>query len=112
MSKKTPEDKAKDATKDVIKEVCERRGLKFRIDWNAGSAFMSTLDAVGVIAGHPFIAEIKRHDENEVPTGRQKINMREFRAAGAFVHDIVDVTSLHYLREWLETLEPRNPHIV
>lgn len=110
MAKKTPEDKAKDATKKVIEEVCKRRGFGFRIDWNAGSAFMSTLDAVGVIAGHPFIAEIKRHDESEVLTGRQMVHKRNFEAAGAFVHDIVDPTSLHYLREWLETLEPREPH--
>lgn len=107
---KTPEDKAKDATKAVIEEVCARRGFDHRIDWNAGSAFMNTLDAVGVIAGHPFIAEIKRHDQNEQLTSRQKVNKREFEAAGAFVHDIVDPTSLHYLREWLETLEPRLPH--
>ena len=71
---------------------------------------MNTLDAVGVIAGHPFIAELKRHDENEQLTSRQHVNKKLFEAAGAFVHDLVDPTSLLYLREWLETLEPRHPH--
>lgn len=106
----TPEAKAKKKTKDLIEEVCGRRGLRYRIDWNAGSAFMSTLDAVGVIAGHPFIAEQKRFDENEELTTRQARHKRDFEAAGAFVHDLVDETALEYLREWLETLEPREPH--
>lgn len=110
MAKKTPEDKVKDDAKAIIEEVCKRRGLSFRIDWNAGSAFMSTLDAVGVIAGHPFIAELKRMDRPEVLTGRQEIHKRNFEAAGALVHDITDPTSLLYLREWLETLEPREPY--
>lgn len=107
---RTPEQQVKDATKKLIKEVCDRRKLAYRIDWNAGSAFMSTLDAVGVIAGHPFIAELKRFDENERPTGRQIMNIAAFRAAGAYVHDIVDPTALSYLKYWLETLEPREPH--
>jgi hypothetical protein len=71
---------------------------------------MSTLDAVGVIAGHPFVAEAKRMDENEDLNARQRIHRKDFRAAGAHVHDLVDPTALEYLREWLETLEPRWPH--
>jgi hypothetical protein len=107
---KTPEAKAKDAARKIIKEVCKARGLEFRIDWNAGSEFMSTLDATGVIAGHPFIAEVKRMDENKAPNARQRLHIAAFRRAGAYVHDLVDPTSLNYLREWLETLEPRDPH--
>lgn len=110
MSKLTPEGKVKKDTKAMIEEICKRRGLAFEIDWNAGSAFMSTLDGVGVIAGHPFVAELKRMDKNESPTARQLMKMDAFRKAGAFVHDIVDPTSLAYLRDWLETLEPREPH--
>ena len=107
---RTPEGKAKDKAKDLIERVCKQRGLEFRIDWNAGSAFMSTLDAVGVIAGHPFVAEVKRFDDNKNPTGRQDVHVADFRKAGAYVHDLVDPTALHYLRYWLETLEPREPH--
>lgn len=107
---RTPEQQVKDETKAIIKEVCGRRNLSYRIDWNAGSAFMSTLDGVGVIAGHPFIAELKRFDENEEPTGRQRMHIAAFRKAGAFVHVINDRTALLYLRYWLETLEPREPH--
>jgi hypothetical protein len=110
MTKKTPEDKAKDEVKAVIKEVCAARGLKYRIDWHAGSAFESTLDGTGVIAGHPFICEIKRFDENEQPTARQKIHMQDYNDAGAKVFDLIDRTALHALRYWLETLEPREPH--
>lgn len=68
---------------------------------------MSTLDATGVIAGHPFVAEVKRMDDNESPTGRQQLKMKAFREAGAYVFDLVDPTSLLRLREWLEALEPR-----
>jgi hypothetical protein len=106
----TPEQRVKNRTKALIKMVCAARGLQYRIDWNAGSAFMSTLDAVGVIAGHPFIAELKRFDTNEEPTSRQHMHIDAFRAAGAFVHIINDETSLAYLHEWLLTLEPREPH--
>lgn len=106
----TPESKAKDAVKKIIKEVCDRRGLTFRVDWHAGSAFERTLDGTGVIAGHPFIAEIKRFDENMELTTRQQIDKEAFEKAGAFVFDIVDRTSLVYLEYWLETLEPREPH--
>lgn len=110
MSKKTPEDKVKDVVKDLIKEVCKRRGLAFRIDWHAGTEFTTTLDATGVVAGHPFILEAKRFDEDKDLTYRQKVVADEFRAAGALVHTLVDPTSLLYLRQWLETLEPRYPH--
>lgn len=106
----TPESKAKDAVKKLIKEVCAQRGLSYRVDWHAGSAFERTLDGTGVIAGHPFIAEIKRFDENKELTSRQQLDKIAFEQAGAFVHDIVDQTSLVYLRYWLETLEPREPH--
>lgn len=107
---KTPEQKVKDRCKAIIKEVCSRRGIKYRIDWNAGSAFMSTLDAVGVVGGHPFVAELKRFDENEQLTPRQKINKRQFEEAGAKVFDIVDETAMLYMKYWLETLQPREPH--
>lgn len=107
---KTPEDKAKDIVKGVIKEVCGRRGLAYEIDWHAGSAFASTLDGTGVIAGHPFVCEIKRFDENEDLTGRQKMKARAFTAAGAKVFDLIDLTAVESLRLWLETLEPRSPH--
>lgn len=106
----TAEVKAKEAAKKIIKEVCTRRGLVYEIDWNAGSAFMRTLDATGVIAGHPFIAEVKRMDEEEVLTAQQTIKKRKFEKAGAFVFDLTDPTSLEYLRFWLETLEPREAH--
>lgn len=112
MSTKTPEDKAKDKAKAIIEQVCKARGLAYEIDWHAGSAFMSTLDATGVVAGHPFIAEVKRMDDNESLTGRQELKAIAFREAGAFVFDLVDPTSLLRLREWLETLEPREPHEV
>lgn len=107
MSKKTPEDKAKDKVKAIIEEVCTRRGLKFEIDWHAGTAYTSTLDASGAIAGHPFVAEVKRMDEDAEPTGRQKLKIKAFREAGVYVFDLVDPTSLLRLREWLEALEPR-----
>lgn len=106
----TPEVKAKNKIKAVIEEVCARRGLEYRIDWNAGSGFMSTLDAVGVIAGHPFICEVKRWDIEAPLTGRQRMHVDAFRKAGAFVHIIDDETALNYLRWWLETLVPREPH--
>lgn len=110
MAKKTPENISKDDVKDLIEEVCAARGLKYKIDWHAGSAFESTLDGTGVVAGHPFIAEVKRWDENEQLTGRQVLQKREFQAAGAHVFDLVDRTALAYLRLWLETLEPREPY--
>lgn len=106
-----PEKYTKQQAKKLIKEVCERRGLFFRIDWNAGSGFMSTLDAVGVIAGHPFVCEAKRIDGEASPlTARQEMHVADFRKAGAFVHILEDPTSLCYLELWLETLEPREPH--
>lgn len=107
---KTPEDKAKDIVKDVIKDVCRRRGLHYEIDWHAGSAFENTLDGTGVVAGHPFICEIKRFDTNEDLTGRQKMKRKAFQRAGAKVFDLIDLTSVERLREWLETLEPREPY--
>lgn len=107
---KTPEDKAKDIVKRVIEEVCTRRGLAYEIDWHAGSAFETTLDATGVVAGHPFIAEVKRFDENCELTGRQNMKRGDFQAAGAKVFDLIDLTAVENLRLWLETLEPRIPH--
>lgn len=106
----TPEDKAKDIVKKTITEVCTRRGLAFEIDWHAGSAFENTLDGTGVVAGHPFVCEIKRFDTNEDLTGRQKLKRKAFQAAGAHVFDLIDLTSVEYLRMWLETLEPREPY--
>lgn len=106
----TPESRAKDKAKRMIEQVCTRRGLAYKIDWHAGSAFSSTLDATGVVAGHPLVIEVKRFDENESPTARQRINMRQFREAGAFVVDLVDETALAYLKHWLETLEPREAY--
>ncbi len=108
---KTPENKAKDAVKHALQEICARRNLQYRIDWHAGSQFTTTLDGTGVVAGHPVVIEVKRFDDNAVPTARQRINMREFAAAGAVVFDIIDLTSLAYFRFWLETLEPREPYI-
>lgn len=106
-----PEKHTKKKAKDIIDRVCKARGLKYRIDWNAGSGFMSTLDAVGVIAGHPFVCEAKRIDGKASPlTARQEMHVADFRAAGAFVHVLEDPTSLCYLEYWLETLEPREPH--
>lgn len=107
---KTPEDKAKGIVKKVIVDVCRRRGLEFEIDWHAGSAFESTLDGTGVIAGHPFVCEIKRFDENCDLTPRQKMKRAAFQRAGAKVFDLIDLTSVESLRLWLETLEPREPH--
>lgn len=110
MGKSTPENEVKDAVKAILKEVCKRRGLAYRVDWHAGSEFETTLDATGVVAGHPFILEAKRMDEPTALTPRQKIVAQRFRDAGAKVHDVTDPTSLMYLRHWLETLEPREPH--
>lgn len=110
MSKKTPEDKVKDRIKATIEEVCARRGMEFCIDWHAGTMFTTTLDATGVVAGHPFILEAKRFDDPDADlTGRQKVKASEFRRAGATVHTVVDETALRYLRNWLEQLEPREP---
>lgn len=108
---KTPENKAKDAIKKVLDEVCKQRGLKYRIDWHGGSPFTTTLDGTGVVAGHAVVIEVKRFDENCIPTSRQSINMREFGEAGAAVFDIVDLTALAYFRHWLETLEPREAYM-
>lgn len=106
-----PEKYTKDKAKKIIERVCAERGMKYRIDWNAGSGFMSTLDAVGVIAGHPFVCEAKRIDGKASPlTPRQQMHVQSFRAAGAFVHVLEDPTSLAYLEHWLQTLEPREPH--
>ena len=110
MGKKTPENAAKAEAKALIEEVCKRRGLAFKIDWHAGSAFESTLDGTGAIAGHPFVCEVKRFDSNEEPTARQKLQMADYAKAGVKVFDLVDRTALHSLRYWLETLEPREPH--
>lgn len=106
----TPETRAKNQVKRTIERVCRRRGLAYSIDWHAGTVFSNTLDATGVIAGHPVAIEVKRFDENCEPTGRQKLRMREFRDAGAAVFDIVDLTSLAYFERWLETLEPREAY--
>lgn len=106
-----PEKYTKTQAKKLIKEVCARRGLNYRIDWNAGSGFMSTLDAVGVIAGHPFVCEAKRIDGEASPlTARQEMHVADFKAAGAFVHILDDPTALAYLEFWLESLQPREPH--
>lgn len=107
----TPEARAKDKIKRVIERVCKERNLPFKLDWHAGSAFSNTLDATGAIAGHPVVIEVKRFDENESPTARQKMNMREFRQAGAAVFDIVDLTSLAYFELWLQTVEPRTAYM-
>lgn len=106
----TPEDKAKNEIKKALEQVCTQRGLTYKIDWHAGSAFSSTLDGTGCVAGHPVAIEVKRFDANEEPTTRQRINMREFRAAGAAVFLINDRTALAYFRDWLETLEPREAY--
>ena len=106
----TPEDRVKKETKRLIKEVCDRRGLVYEIDWHAGSAFEQTLDATGVVAGHPFIAELKRFDQDAKLTGRQKLKVKAFRAAGAYVHVIDEPQCLVHLAFWLESLTPRLPH--
>lgn len=106
----TPEDKVKKETKLLIERVCKRRGLEYEIDWHAGSAFSQTLDGTGVIAGHPFVTELKRFDVENPLTGRQKLKVKAFRSAGAFVHVINEPQCLVYLEFWLETLTPRDPH--
>ena len=106
----TPEDRVKKETKTLIERICKQRGLEYEIDWHAGSAFEQTLDATGVIAGHPFISELKRFDQDAKLTGRQKLKVAAFRKAGAFVHVITEPQCLVYLAHWLETLTPRHPH--
>jgi hypothetical protein len=106
----TPESRVKDKVKRLLKQVAAQRGVAYRMDWNAGSAYMNTLDGVGVFAGNALVMEIKRFDENETPTARQQLNLRDFRAAGAATFDIVDETALAYLKYWLETVEPREPY--
>jgi hypothetical protein len=106
----TPETKAKIMTKKVIADVCCERGLTARIDWHAGTGFTSTLDATGVISGHPFVCEVKRFDEEGELTQRQRMDIQRWRDAGAYVHVLEDETALLSLRYWLETLEPREPH--
>lgn len=106
----TPEDRVKSETKKLIERVCKTRNLPYEIDWHAGSAFSQTLDGTGVIAGHPFITELKRFDQDGKLTGRQKLKIKAFREAGAFVHLIDEPQCLVYLEFWLETLIPRDPH--
>jgi len=106
----TEESRVKKDTKKLIEEVCKQRGLPYEIDWHAGSAFAQTLDGTGVIAGHPFITELKRFDQLNPLTGRQKLKVKAFRAAGAYVHVIDEPQCLVYLKFWLETLTPRLPH--
>lgn len=106
----TPETKAKKRTKDVLAEVCAARGLHYRIDWHAGTSFAITLDGTGTVAGHPVAIELKRFDGKGKLTARQRMNLQEFRDAGASVFVIECEKSLQIFRRWLETLEPRWPY--
>lgn len=106
----TPETRAKKLVKETLDRVCRERGLTYKVDWFAGTAFVNNLDAGGVVAGHPVYIEVKRFDEPANLTERQRLRKREYEMAGAFVHAIVDETSLEFFRWWLMTLEPREPH--
>lgn len=106
----TPENRVKVRVKAMIKDVCAERRLPYEIDWHAGSAYSSTLDGTGVIAGHPVVLELKRFDKVVDLTARQKIKIRAFSDAGAAVFAIVDETSLLYFLHWLRTVEPREAY--
>jgi len=108
---KQPEVRAKDAIKATLNEVCARRGLHHKGVWNAGAAFgVATLDYTGVVAGHALVIEAKRFDgKGKGATTRQKVDLEEFRVAGAATWLIDSELVLKAFRHWLENLVPRQP---
>lgn len=82
MAKNTPENAAKAKVKALIAQRCEERGFKFKMTWHAGSAYESTVDADGVIAGNAVVIEVKRFDGKGKTSTRQKITLREYKEIG------------------------------
>lgn len=81
---KTPETLVKDRFKKRVKEVCEGRGMKYKLIYNGGQSFSApTLDVTGVISGWPIAVELKRLDGKGKLTGRQILDIKEFKEAGA-----------------------------
>lgn len=105
---KTPEVKAKDAIKARIKLRCEELGLVAELDWHAGTEELRTVDATGVISGHPVAIEVKRFDGRNRATDLQKMKLQKFMDAGAATFLIDSEVALAQFDLWLCTLKPRS----
>lgn len=106
-----PEVKAKNQIKRELEKVLRERNLPSKLYWNGGqSVGLPRLDLDGVIAGHPFAVEVKRFDGEGKLSGRQKQDIAENIAAGAFSMVIDSPASLLVFLSWVHTLQPREPH--
>lgn len=108
----TPEVKAKNRIKRALQAVLDRRRLSHKLHWNGGGLVGTTrLDLDGVIAGHPLSIEVKRFDNKGKLSARQKMDIQEYRAAGAFSMVVDDEHSLSIFIAWVETIEPRTSDV-
>lgn len=105
MTKRTPETAAKDVVKATIKQVLRDLGAPptaIKATWNAGARFgHPRLDLDGVAFGHPFAVELKRFDGKGKTTLRQRVDLAEYWAAGAFSMVIEDMIGVGLFEQFL-----------
>lgn len=103
MSATTPENSAKAKVKKAIADYCTQARVPNKIVWNAGTNYgEQTVDATGVIGGIPVAIEVKRFDGKGKVTGRQRLFLREWHAAGGASFLIEDEASLAEFVDWLK----------
>lgn len=90
-----------------MKAVLEARQMPAKLTWNGGSPFGTPrLDCDGIIGGWPVAIEVKAPGGTHPLTARQKLDMDEYRKAGAKVFLIDSERSLDEFIAWL-TLVPQ-----
>lgn len=105
MAKVTPESRTKKLFKDLVASALTARGVTHKLVYNAGASFgVTTLDCTGVIAGYAVAFEFKRMDKKGKLTGRQKMDLNEFAAAGAVTYVIENEADLAVVANWFYSL--------
>lgn len=110
MPAKTPETIVKDRFKAMMAKICALRGIIAKLTYNAGAAYgTTTLDVTGVIAGWPVVVELKRFDGKGKLTGRQRLDLNEFAAAGSLTWVIDTEDKFNVFFGWVALVQPAAP---
>lgn len=108
MAKQTPETRMKNLFKGLVLVALTERNIPHKLVYNAGAAFgVTTLDCTGVVAGYAVAFEFKRDKEGGKKgklTGRQKLDLNEFAAAGAVTYVIDGEVALAEVAKWFYSL--------
>lgn len=96
----TPEASAKKKIQSRLADLVAN-GLRHKLVWNAGASYgVARLDADGPVEGYAVAIEVKRFDGKGDLTTRQKIDLRDYRHAGAVTFLIDSDATMFAFLDW------------